>query len=221
MLLVGLTGGIASGKTVVSNNLRDLGAHVIDADDISRAVMVPETKCWKKLVENFGDTILKKDSSIDRKILASLIFDDPQKRKCLNDIVHPEITKRINQKVALINAEHSDAIVIIEAALLVETGAYKKYEKLIVVYAKEDLQEERIINRDGITRGEARKRIEAQWPMAKKMKVADYLIQNEGSLELLCRDTERVFARLRSLSDLKNPQQGDSDKIKEKHTNNT
>lgn len=221
MLLVGLTGGIASGKTVVSNNLRDLGAHVIDADDISRAVMVPRTKCWKKLVENFGDTILKKDSTIDRKSLASLIFDDPQKRKCLNDIVHPEITKRINRKVALINAEHSDAIVIIEAALLVETGTYKKYDKLIVVYANEDLQEERIINRDGINRDEARKRIEAQWPMAKKMEVADYLIKNEGSLELLCRDTEGVFASLRSLSDLKNPQKGDSDKIKEKHTKNT
>ena len=221
MLLVGLTGGIASGKTVVSNRLRDLGAHVIDADDISRAVMVPQSQCWKKLVETFGENILKKDSSIDRKILASVIFDDPVKRKCLNDIVHPEITKTINLQVTQISSEWPDAIIIIEAALLVETGAYKKYEKLIVVYAKEDLQEERIINRDGITRGEARKRIDAQWPMAKKMKMADYLIKNEGSLELLCRDTERVFARLRSLSDLKNPQKGDSDKTKEKHTKNT
>ena len=210
MLLVGLTGGIASGKTVVSNRLRDLGAHVIDADDISKTVMVPQTQCWKKLVEYFGKQILKKDSSIDRKILASVIFDDPVKRKCLNDIVHPEISKMINLHVKRINAEWPDAIIIIEAALLVETGTYKEYEKLIVVYSREELQEERMVKRDGITSGEARKRIDAQWPIVKKMKVADYLIQNEGSLEQLSRDTERVFASLRTLSDLKNIQKGDS-----------
>lgn len=221
MLLVGLTGGIASGKTVVSNKLRDLGAHVIDADDISRVVMVPQTPCWKKIVENFGENILKKDSSIDRKILASVIFDDPQKRKCLNDIVHPEIAQRINLQVARINSDRPDAIIIIEAALLVETGAYKKYEKLIVVYASDELQEDRMIERDGITRGEARKRIDAQWPIVTKMKMADYLIQNEGSLELLYRDTERVFASLRSFSDLKNIQKKEPGKIKEKHTKNT
>ena len=95
MLLVGLTGGIASGKTIVSNTLRDLGSHVIDADDISRVVMVPQTQCWKKLVECFGANIVKSDSSIDRKVLASIIFDDPHKRKCLNEIVHPEIAQRI------------------------------------------------------------------------------------------------------------------------------
>ncbi len=210
MLLVGLTGGIASGKTVVSNRLRDLGAHVIDADDISKAVMVPHTECWKKLVESFGKQILKKDSSIDRKILASVIFDDPVKRKHLNTIVHPEITKMINLQVKRIKAECPDAIIIIEAALLIETGTYKEYEKLIVVYSREELQEERMITRDGITRAEARKRIDAQWPIVKKMKVADYLIQNEGSLEQLSKDTDRLFVSLRTLSDLKSIQKGDS-----------
>ena len=221
MLLVGLTGGIASGKTVVSNKLRDLGAYVIDADDISRDVMVPKSPCWNKLVETFGNEILNKDYNIDRKILASLVFDDPQKRKCLNDIVHPEIKKRINLELARLKAELPDAIVIIEAALLVETGIYREYDKLIVVYAGKKLQEERMNKRDGITRDEARKRIAAQWPMVSKMNVADYLIQNESSLERLSKDTERVFASLRSLSDVKNLQDGDPGEIKEKHTKNT
>ena len=199
MLRVGLTGGIASGKSVVSKKLLDLGAYVIDADKISRVVMQPETGCWKKIVSAFGKGILSNDSSIDRKKLASIVYEYPAKRKTLNNIVHPAINKKIDQELEKIAADSLDALVIIEAALLVETGAYKEYDKLIVVHSPVELQIERMIQRDGMTREEALKRIDAQWPINKKIAVADYIIENKGSLAALYRDTKRVFSSLLSI----------------------
>ena len=193
MLRVGLTGGIASGKSVVSKMLHDLGAYVIDADKISRVVMRPETECWKKIVAAFGKGILQSDSSIDRKKLASIVYDNPEKRETLNHIVHPAIKQEIEDKLEMISSDSPSAIVIIEAALLVETRAYKEYDKLIVVYAPVELQIERMIKRDGISREEARKRIDAQWPINKKIEVADYPIRNAGSLDTLYRETTKVF----------------------------
>jgi dephospho-CoA kinase len=185
MLRVGLTGGIGSGKSVVAKKLLDLGAYIIDADKISRAVMRPETDCWKKIVAVFGKEILQSDSTIDRKKLASIVYDDPSKRKTLNHIVHPAIKQKIEEELETISTESPDAVVIIEAALLVETGAYREYDMLIVVHAPVELQTERMIKRDGITREEALKRIDAQWPIEKKIEAADYTICNEGSLETL------------------------------------
>jgi dephospho-CoA kinase len=204
MLRVGLTGGIASGKSVVSNKLVDLGAYVIDADKISRVVMQPETECFKKIVAAFGGGILGNDTSIDRKKLASIVYDDPTKRNLLNQIVHPAINEKIEAQIEKIRRESPDALVIIEAALLVETGVYKEYDKLIVVHAPVELQITRMINRDGMTRDEARKRIDAQWPIDKKIGFADYLIRNEGSLDTLYRDTTQVFSSLLSIAKKKN-----------------
>lgn len=221
MLRVGLTGGIASGKSVVSKKLSDLGAYVIDADKISKVVMRPETECWKKVVAAFGKAILQNDSSIDRKKLASIVYDDPDKRNTLNHIVHPAIKQKIEDELEKIGNESSDAVVIIEAALLVETGAYRGYDKLIVVHAPVELQIERIIKRDGITREEARKRIDAQWPIDKKIAVADYPIRNEGSLDSLYRDTTKVFSSLLSIVGKQDTRKEDSRKTKEKQIKNT
>lgn len=221
MLRVGLTGGIASGKSVVSKKLSDLGAYVIDADKISKVVMRPETECWKKVVAAFGKAILQNDSSIDRKKLASIVYDDPDKRNTLNHIVHPAIKQKIEDELEKIGNESSDAVVIIEAALLVETGAYRGYDKLIVVHAPVELQIERMIKRDGITREEARKRIDAQWPIDKKIAVADYPIRNEGSLDSLYRDTTKVFSSLLSIVSKHDTRKEDSRKTKEKQIKNT
>lgn len=221
MLRVGLTGGIASGKSMVSKKLSDLGAYVIDADKISKVVMRPETECWKKVVDAFGKRILQSDSSIDRKKLASIVYDDPDKRNTLNHIVHPAIKQHIEDELEKIGNESPDAVVIIEAALLVETGAYKGYDKLIVVHAPVEVQIERMIKRDGITREEARKRIDAQWPIDKKIAVADYPIRNEGSLDSLYRDTTEVFSSLLSIVNERDTRKGESRQTKEKQIKNT
>ena len=221
MLRVGLTGGIASGKSVVSKKLLDLGAYVIDADTISRVVMRPETACWKKIIAAFGKGILQGDSSIDRKKLASIVYDDPTKRNILNRIVHPAIKQDIEDELVKISKKSPDALVIIEAALLVETGAYKEHDKLIVVYAPVEVQIERLIKRDGISREEARKRIDAQWPIDKKIEVADYLIRNDGSLGMLYKDTTKVFSSLLSIINQRNTQNQRARKTKEKQIKNT
>ena len=221
MLRVGLTGGIASGKSVVSKKLLDLGAYVIDADKISRVVMLPETDCWKKIVGTFGKEILQSDSSIDRTKLASIVYDDPTKRNTLNHIVHPAIKQKIESELVKIGNKSPNAVVIIEAALLVETGTYKEYDKLIVVHAPVELQIARIIKRDGITREEARKRIDAQWPIDKKIEVADYPIRNEGSLDTLYKDITKVFSSLVSILKERGPQREGSKETKEKQVKNT
>jgi dephospho-CoA kinase len=221
MLRVGLTGGIASGKSVVAKKLLDLGAYIIDADKISRVVMRPETECWKKIVAAFGKGILQSDSTIDRKKLASIVYGDPSKRNTLNHIVHPAIKRTIEEELEMISTESPDAIVIIEAALLVETGAYREYDKLIVVHAPIELQIERMIRRDGITGEEARKRIDAQWPIEKKIKAADYPICNEGSLDTLYSETAKVFSSLLSIVNERDLRKEGSTETKEKQIKNT
>jgi dephospho-CoA kinase len=200
MFVVGLTGGIASGKSVVSEILRKLGAQVIDADEISREVMVPHTKCWKEVVTSYGSEILREDLTIDREKLANSVFNNTEQLDKLNRIVHPEIMKRIDERLREIRLKYPQAIVIVDAALLVETGAYKSYDKLIVVYVNEEMQLKRLINRDGMSREEAKNRIILQLPLSEKVKVADYIIENEGSLVRTRENAEKVFKELSSLT---------------------
>ena len=200
MFVVGLTGGIASGKSVVSEILRKLGAQVIDADELSREVMVPHTKCWKEVVTSYGREILREDLTIDREKLANSVFNNTEQLDKLNRIVHPEIMKRIDERLRDIGLKYPQAIVIVDAALLVETGAYKSYDKLIVVYVSEETQLERLINRDGMSREEAKNRIILQLPLSEKLKAADYIIENEGSLVRTRENAGKVFKELSSLT---------------------
>ena len=196
MFIVGLTGGIASGKSETAKILKKLGARVIDADVISRDVMLPQTDCWQKVTAVFGKEILGEDLTIDRAELARIVFADPQKRLLLNSLVHPVIMHTIEEMLARIQTEEPDALVIIDAALLVETGIYKRCEKLVVICAAEDTQIKRLLERDGMSREEAQKRIAAQLPLGEKVNVADYLIANDGSLEALQTETMKVFQSL-------------------------
>ena len=196
MYVVGLTGGIASGKSVVSMILRDLGAFVIDADEVSREVVLPHTKCWEEVVAAFGKVIVREDLTIDRKKLADLVFENPEKRSILNKLIHPEIMNRIEEKLKVIEGEDPQAMVVIDAALLVEAGAYKTCDKLIVVYAREETKLKRLVNRDGMSRKEAQIRINSQLPHSEKVKVADFVINNEGHLSKTRCEVEEVFKKL-------------------------
>jgi len=199
MLVVGLTGGIASGKSVVSKILGDLGALVIDADGVSREIMVPHTECWEQVVSSFGKEILREDLTIDREKLADLVFKNPKQRAKLNSVVHPAIMKRIEERLDTIKEKDPETIVVIDAALLIETGMYKRYDKLVVVYAGKEMQLKRLMARDGMSRDEAQRRIDSQLPLREKIKLADFVIRNEGSLKKTKEEVEKVFKILSSL----------------------
>lgn len=199
MLVVGLTGGIASGKSTVAGILKDLGALVIDADILSREVVLPHTRCWKSITAHFGKGILNKDLSINRKKLASRIFSDPEKRMRLNRIIHPAIKKLIRQLITDIGHDDAGALVIVDAALLVETGMYRDYDRLVVVAADENVQLARLMRRDRCSLTAAQRRLRSQLPLAPKMQVADYVINNQGSLAQTRRQTRMLFKLLCAL----------------------
>ncbi len=196
MFVVGLTGGIASGKSVVSNMLRDLGASIIDADEISREIMIPHTKCWEEVITSYGSDLLLEDLTIDRKKLAISVFKDSEQIKKLNRIVHPYIMQRIEEMIEEIKDKDPQALVIVDAALLVETGVYKHYDKLIVVYVSKETQLKRLMIRDAMSQEEAESRIDLQSPLTEKLKVADYIIENEVSLSKTREEVEKVYKAL-------------------------
>jgi len=183
MKVIGLTGNIASGKSVVASMFEDLGAKVIDADDIARKVVEPYEPGWKKIVDTFGQDILNPDDTINRKALGDIIFNNDQKRKILNDITHPKIMQKVRETVETYRNENVE-IVIIEAALIVEKGGLKDLiEKLIVVTADKESQIERLIERNGLTKEEALSRINSQMPGSEKAQHADYIIDNSDSID--------------------------------------
>jgi dephospho-CoA kinase len=200
MLIVGLTGGVASGKSTVSRTLREEGAYLIDADQIARELVQPHTPTWRTLIDTFGEEILEKDGSIHRKKLAALVFSHPEKRERLNQLLHPRIKEETQRRVKEIGQRDPEAIVVIDAALLVETGAYREMDWLIVVFSTEAQQIERLEKRNGMRPEEARRIITAQMPLEEKLKVADGVIRNEGSIEETRRKAKEVFQELRGLA---------------------
>ncbi len=199
MLVVGLTGGIASGKTTVTRMLKQMGARIIDADAVSREVMLPHTRCWRQVVKAFGDGVVRADGAIDRKKLAAQIFKHPEKRMLLNRIVHPCIRMRIRELLRCIGREDPAALVIVDAALLVETGMYRDYDKLVVVAADTKLQLARLMQRNRLSVTEARSRLRAQWPLQRKKRVADYVISNQSSLQHTRMQARALLKELRAL----------------------
>lgn len=197
MILVGLTGGIASGKSTASGIFKELGAYIIDADILAREVVEPLKPAWRDIVKNFGKEILNKDNSINRKKLAEIVFNNKKKRELLNSIVHPRVLKRAGEMEKEIAKKDPDAVIIFDAALLIESGAYKKMDKNIVVYADEDVQVKRLMKRDGLTRDEAIKRIKAQMPLREKVRFADYIIDGNKMLNMVKKQIKTVLMRLR------------------------
>ena len=200
MLVVGLTGGVASGKTTVSHILQEEGAYLIDADQIARELVQPRTPTWSELIRVFGKEILEADESINRKKLAAMVFSNHQKRRLLEEILHPQIRNEIDRRVEEIRKKDPEAVVVVDAALIVETGAYRRMDKLIVVTATEAQQIERLRKRTGAAQEEAKGIISSQMALEAKVNVADFIIRNEGTLEETSKKAKEIFQELKTIA---------------------
>lgn len=199
VLIVGLTGGIVSGKSTVARMFRQLGADIIDADNIARAIVQPGEKAWKNIVHYFGKEILKDNQEINRKELARIVFADKEKLEKLNKITHPEIVAIIKNKIEEMRSKDSSdgTICIIEVPLLFEANLEGMMDKIIVVYLNREEQKKRLLIRNSLTQEEAINRIDSQIPMEKKLKKADYVIDNGASLGHTRIQVKQIWQELR------------------------
>lgn len=188
---IGLTGGVASGKSTVADLLRKKGVKVIDADAIAHQLMTPETEMGQKVLDYFGEDILLSSTEIDRKKLGKIVFNDQAARQKLNEITHPYIIKELNRKMEII-LENND-IVVAEVALLIETDMMNLFDEIWVVYANKEVQIRRLINRNNYKQDRAQRQVEAQLPLQKKTKYADRVITNNGSRDELEKKVDEVW----------------------------
>ena len=200
MLKVGLTGGLASGKSFVGAALEDLGCKLIEADELGHEVLMPDGAAYASVVREFGRGILNEEGEIDRRLLALEVFGDTERLKLLNSLVHPEVRRLTDQLIADFFAADPEAIVVVAAAIHVETGGYKRFDKLIVVVCTVEQQIERAMKRDGSTREQALARFASQMPLEEKRNYADYVIDTSGTKEETLRQTEDLFYELRRLT---------------------
>ena len=196
LLLFGLTGGLASGKSIVAAQFRARGVPVIDADQLAREVVLPGTDGLDALVAAFGRGILLDDGSLNRVALAEIVFADPEKRRILNGIVHPRIGVLTAARASAL-AARGEPLACYEAALLVENRLADVFRPLVVVRVPETIQIARAMSRDGATEEQARARIQAQMSLGEKVAVADYVIDNSGSREQLVRRADEVLDAIR------------------------
>ena len=197
MLIAGLTGSIATGKSTVSAILKDLGAFIVDADKIARDVVSPGMKAWEEIVRVFGKDVLQETGEIDRERLARIVFNDSVMRGKLEEIIHPEVMRVIDEEIRSIKSNSSDAVVILDVPLLIEVGMHKGMSEVIVVYCPEDMQIMRLMLRDNIGREEALTKVRAQMPIEEKRRLATLLIDNSASVEETRKQVGDAYARLR------------------------
>jgi len=202
VLIVGLTGGIVGGKSTVALMFRDLGANIIDADKLGHSVILPYTSAWKKIVKLFGKDILRNDMTIDREELGKTVFTNQILLKKLNEITHPEIIKIIKKEIiSAKNKTHGQQkILMIDAALIYETKIDRFMDKIIVVYIDRKEQIKRLIKRNNFSKDEALQRIKSQMPMKEKVKMADYIIDNNNSLDKTKKQVVKIWDELMSLA---------------------
>jgi len=197
-LIIGLTGGIVSGKSTVALMFKDLGAKIVDADKLGHSVILPHEPAWEKIVKIFGKDVLQNDLTIDREKLGKIVFANQSLLKKSNDITHPEITKIIKKEIdSLKNKTYNQKkILIIDAALIYEAKIDRLMDKIIVVYIDEDEQIKRLIKRNNLSKDEALQRIKSQMPMKEKVKMADYVIDNSNSLDKTKKQVEKIWKNL-------------------------
>jgi dephospho-CoA kinase len=201
MLKVGLTGSIAVGKSFVLGVLAEIGCRVLDADATAREVVAPGTPGLNAVAEAFGAEVLRDDGTLDRVRLAAIVFSNEEKRRLLNSILHPLIITAQDEQLRLWELETPAGIAVVDAALMIESGGYRRFDKLIVVHCRPEVQLDRLISRDGLSPQEAEKRIAAQMSQAEKMKHADFLIDTSEGFESAREQTETVFRGLQTASD--------------------
>lgn len=187
---IGLTGGIACGKSTVANLLVRRGAILIDADRLAREVVEPGSPVLAAVAERFGSDVLHPDGSLNRKRLGEIVFGDEQRRKALEGILHPEIRRRMFGRMEAEEAVHPDKLVVVDIPLMYESKLDERFAEILVVYVPEYVQLKRLMDRDGLTEEQARQRLSAQMPIEAKKSLADVVIDNSGSLE----ETERQIA---------------------------
>ena len=196
MLKVGLTGSIAVGKSFVLGVLAQLGCRVLDADATAREVVAPESPGLQALVEAFGKEILTTDGALDRSKLGAAVFADEQKRLRLNSILHPFIIAAQDEQMRKWESEDPRGVAIVDAALMIESGGYRRFDKLIVVHCRPEIQLQRLMSRDVLDREQAEQRIAVQMPQEEKKKFADFLIDTSDGFESAREQTETVFREL-------------------------
>jgi len=196
MIVAGLTGGIATGKSTVAAIFEEAGARLIDADRIAREVVRKGSSAYRDIVAHFGMDVLRGDGEIDRRRLAAIVFNDPAAQRALEDIVHPPVKREVDRRVGLIGRQAPEAIVILDIPLLFEAGMQGGLDAVILVYASERLQLERLMARDGLTEPEALARIRAQMPIESKKALATRVIDNSGSREQTREQTLEVYRQL-------------------------
>ena len=199
MLKVGLTGSIAVGKSFVLGVLAELGCHALDADATAREVVVPGTPGMKAVVDVFGDDILNSNGALDRAKLGAIVFADETKRLQLNSILHPFIIAAQDEQMREWEREDPQGIAVVDAALMIESGGYRRFDKLVVVHCRPEVQLERLMARDGLSRADAEQRIGAQMAQEEKKTYADFLIDTSEGFDGTQRQTEKVFQKLSAL----------------------
>ena len=200
MIRAGLTGGMACGKSFVARALERFGCHVVRADELGHQALLPGGQAYAEVVKMFGAAIVDATGHIDRKLLAAEVFGSPERLAQLNAIVHPAVIRMEEQFLAEAERKDPAGVGIVEAAILIETGSYRRFDKLIVVACTPDQQVARAVHRDGCTAEEARARLSRQLPVEEKLRYADYVIDTSGAKERTLEQAKAVYESLRSLA---------------------
>ncbi|MET0621928.1 MAG: dephospho-CoA kinase [Pyrinomonadaceae bacterium] len=201
MLRVGLTGSIAVGKSFVSGLLAEMGCHVVDADALARRVVEPGAEGLRRAVEAFGEWVLRPDGTLDRARVGEVVFKDASKRELLNSILHPLIQAEQDELMRRWEIEDPRGVAVVDAALLIESGGYKRFDKVVVVHCRPEAQLERLMLRNQLAREEAERRIAAQMSQEEKLRHADFKIDTSEGFEDTRRRTAEVYAALRGLAE--------------------
>lgn len=199
MLVVGLTGGIATGKSTVATIFENAGAVIIDADQIAREVVKKGQPAHRAIVEKFGKNVLLPDGEINRSALGDIIFNDPHKKDLLNKIVHPYVRKEQDRQLQHIEKANPNAIVILDIPLLLESEMYRNLSEVVVVYAPEHFQIQRLMQRDNISQADALARVRSQMPIEEKKEKATIVIDNSGSREHTRKQALKIFQQLKAI----------------------
>lgn len=201
MLVVGLTGGMCAGKSTVASMFAELGCLIIDADEVARSLVQPDAPAWRRIVKVFGKGVLNKDRTLDRKQLAGIIFADAGKRKLLNSILHPLILKEEERLVKEAAGKGEYRIAIVSAALMIEAGTHKRFQKIIVVWCNKEIQIQRIMKREKVSRKEALQRWSAQLSSKEKKRYAHYVINTSGPFTETRKQVVQIYEKLRKLAE--------------------
>jgi len=195
-VIIGITGSFGSGKTTVSKMFKRLGAYVIDADKVCHSLMLPSKKVYKKIVRNFGKDILKKDKTINRKVLAGVVFKKESALGLLNKIVHPEAIREIKN---IVRSNKKRKVIVVDAALLLESGFYKDMDKLVVIKTKKDKQVKRLALSKGMEKSQILQRLKMQDPLKKKLALADFIIDNNGTKKKTFIQVKKIWKQTRGV----------------------